>query len=455
MATCFCLCVSSVWGVTNPETEKGVDNRQATSVVEISKAFYPEMAQYPNERSFLNEATREFDEDGFEKVYEKWRQDREKQLDQPEGYADHLNEFFATTIQQFLSGAEGENRVYSPVNVYMALSMLAEITDGESQAQILSLLGAKDIKALQAQASSVWNANYCKDGAVTSVLANSLWLNQNIKFNQSTMDTLSKHYYTSSYQGKMGSDELNQALHSWLNEQTGGLLEKQVDTIEMDSETILAFASTIYFQAKWCDEFSKSSTTKDVFHGLNKDVTCEFMHQRDSKRYYWGEKFAATTHELKGSGKMWLILPDEGVSVEELLSDKETMDLFLSNEEWKNSKDLTVNLAMPKFDVTSDIDLASGLRNLGITNIFDCARADFSPMTTSKENIYMSEAKHTARVMVDEEGCLATAYTPMFITGAMMPPEEEVDFILNRPFMFVITGESGLPLFVGTVNKPI
>ncbi len=30
-----------------------------------------------------------------------------------------------------------------------------------------------------------------------------------------------------------------------------------------------------------------------------------------------------------------------------------------------------------------------------------------------------------------------------------MPPEEEVDFTLDRPFLFVITGEDGLPLFVG------
>ena len=67
------------------------------------------------------------------------------------------------------------------------------------------------------------------DGAVTSILANSLWLNESVNFNQSTMDSLAKNYYASSFRGEMGSEEFNQALRDWINEQTGGLLEAQAD----------------------------------------------------------------------------------------------------------------------------------------------------------------------------------------------------------------------------------
>ena len=34
-------------------------------------------------------------------------------------------------------------------------------------------------------------------------------------------------------------------------------------------------------------------------------------------------------------------------------------------------------------------------------------------------------------------------------------PEEEVDFVLDRPFLFAITGVDNLPLFVGLVNRPV
>ncbi len=67
---------------------------------------------------------------------------------------------------------------------------------------------------------------------------------------------------------------------------------------------------------------------------------------------------------------------------------------------------------------------------------------------------YVSKAEHAARVTVDEEGVVAAAYTVLAMSGAAAPPEDEIDFVLDRPFLFVITGAHGLPLFVGVVNQP-
>ena len=155
---------------------------------------------------------------------------------------------------------------------------------------------------------------------------------------------------------------------------------------------------------------------------------------------------------------MWLILPDEGVSVDDLLSDSAIMELISTGNQldggWENKKLLTVNLTMPKFDVVSDIDLKAGLEALGVTDVFDDASADFSPLTPDIDGIGLTSVKHAARVMVDEEGCIAAAYTVMLRYGAP-PPGDEVDFVLDRPFLFVITGADGLPLFAGVVNQPV
>ena len=136
-----------------------------------------------------------------------------------------------------------------------------------------------------------------------------------------------------------------------------------------------------------------------------------------------------------------------------LLADEPTMDFLLSGGESVESKYLIVNLALPKFDTASDLDLADSLKALGITDVFDPAVSDFSPMTDDTA-AYLSQAKHAARVTVDEEGVTAAAYTVMMTCGAAAPPEEEVDFVLNRPFVFAITGTDGLPLFVGIVHQP-
>ena len=410
-------------------------------VMALCEAEYPKMAQYPDENS-----------PNFSSSIDAWNADRKKRRSYI-GEGSLSEEYLRATAAELLSGAGTENLVYSPLNIYMALAMLAEITDGESRAQILSLLGETDVKTLRKNANALWNANYSNDGAVTSILASSLWLNEDVSFRQNTLNTLAESYYASSYQGEMGSDAMNKALQNWLNEQTGGLLKDQIEGIETTPETILALATTIYFKAKWAEEFSEGLTEKDIFHSANGDTTTDFMKQTlFFGNYYWGENYSATYKELEGSGKMWFILPDEGISIDELLASDAVLDL-MANAKYENKKLLRINLSVPKFDVNSKIDLAEKMQALGITDCFDMKKADFSPLLTENMPAYLSSAEHSARVAIDEDGIIAAAYTVMMAAGAAIPPENEVDFILDRPFLFVITGEDGSPLFMGVVNS--
>lgn len=421
-------------------------------------AVYPQMAPYPNEQEYIDKKTGEFDDEGFSKVFDAWWEQKRERRSLALGCRDELKPFFAASIRQFLTeetpGETEGNRIYSPVNVYMALTMLAEITDGNSRQQILSLLGADSMEALRTQAIKVWNANYSQDGAVTSLLANSLWLDENVHFKQETLDRLAKDYYASSYWGKMGSKQLDERLQNWLNQQTGNLLRDQASGVHMSDDTLMALASTVYFRAKWSEEFSEGNTKEDAFHGPLGDMTCEFMRQEQVNTYYWGEKFGAVAKGFQESGGMWLILPDEGVTPKEVLMGDEVMELILSEEEWKDQKRLKVNLVMPKFDAVSDISLTEGLNLLGVTDVFDGGKSDFTPLTGEMDGIFLSKANHAARVTVDEKGCIAAAYTVMAAAGAAMPPDETMDFVVDRPFIFIITGDSGLPLFAGIVNEP-
>lgn len=425
----------------------------------IAEAEYPAMPTYPHEEDYVDPETGEWDATAFARGYDPWWEaQRARWANQPENYAAGLEDFFASSVRQFLGDAEGENRVCSPVNLCVSLAMLAELTDGESRQQILDLLAQPSLEDLRTQASAMWKANYCDDGASTSVLANSLWLNQDVPFVSSTMKDLARYYYASSYQGEMGGEAFDQALRDWLNQQTGGLLEEQSAGLHMDPSTVLALASTVYFRARWQHEFLERNTAPQVFHSPSGDLTCDFLHRpEDDGTYFWGERFSAVSEPLDNSGTMWFLLPDEGVAAEELLEDPQVMEVLLMDskwEKWPNSQYLIVNLAVPKFDVSSDLDLSSGLRALGVTDVFDPAVSDFSPLTKAEE-IYLSQAEHAARVAIDEEGVTAASYTVMLAPGAGPPPEEEVDFVLDRPFLFAITGVDGLPLFVGLVNRPV
>ena len=420
----------------------------------ITLAQYPEMAQYPSERDFLS-ADGNFDDEGFIEAYDAWWEDRRARQEQPEGYDQGYGDFCAASLETFLGGGDGENRVYSPLSVYLALGMLAELTDGESRQQVLDLLGCDSIDTLRQRASSLWDANYCADGSAVSLLGSSVWLSDSVTYVPETLEQLAETYRASSYQGTMGSEDYNELLQNWLSDQTGGLLKDQAGSITLRPDTILALATTIQFRAKWIEEYQKENTAPGTFHSPGGDVTCDFLHKSDSNLYYWADQFTAISRNLRESGQMWYLLPDEGVDVEALLSDPQALDLLLSRGEgWENQKFLIVNESIPKFDVTSQMDLVEGLKALGVTDVFDGAVSDFSPMTENADGIFVSQARHDARVAIDEEGVTAAAYTVIATAGAGEPPKDEVDFTVDRPFLFAITSYTGQILFVGLVQNP-
>ena len=324
------------------------------------------------------------------------------------------------------------------------------ILTGESRSQILSLMNAPDIETLRTQAGQVWNANYCDDGAIKSVLANSVWLSDSLETNSGTIGTLAKSYYASVHSGEFGSDEMTQAIRGWLNEQTGGMLNDAVSDVAPDASTLMALYSTVWFKGRWDNEFNKQLNDTRTFHAPSGDVQAEFMNQSFDRSYYWGEDFGAVKQPFVSGCDMWLILPDEDKSVSDVLDSGNYLSLLTDGYDYENSRTMKVNLALPKFDVTSTIDLMEGLTELGITDVFS-ENADFSELCSSE--LYVNSARQSARVTIDEEGCTAAAFTEMLLCGSACPPAniQEIDFVLDRPFLFVITGLDGQPLFVGTV----
>lgn len=443
-------CLGIVGGIFAMSRGDGIS--VSASAETLAKAVYPEAAPYPDESQYFG-SDGIFDGYAFDRVYEPWREQKKARWEAAEQLGG-LSEFYRSTALTFLSGAGSENRVYSPISLYMALSMLAETTDGESREQILALLNAENIEALREQAKNLWAANYRNDGATTTILANSVWLNQGVDFVQKTVDRLAGDYYASSYRGDPASKEMNRLLRDWLNEQTGGLLEEAAEHTGLSPETVMALYSTVYFRAKWDQEFQAENNDEKIFHGASGDVTAEYMNAMNSNGvYYWGGDFGAYQLRFADGGGMWLILPDEDKTVDDVLASGEYLEMIKADwGKWENQKNLIVHYSVPKFDVSSEINLNEGLEALGVTDIFDAGTADFSPLAENPEDLCVSTARHAARVVIDEQGCTAAAFTEISVMAGGGAPPDEMDFVLDRPFLFVIENDTGGILFAGTVN---
>ena len=250
----------------------------------------------------------------------------------------------------------------------------------------------------------------------------------------------------------MGSDELNKALQTWLNDNTGHLLEEYAKNIKTKEDTLMALASALYLKASWADSFAKEATTEDIFHAKSGDITAQMMHRSETGYVYSGENWKAVSLYLTDCGNMWFILPDEGTDMNEVLDDPSVYRLINGDYDSVEGKNYMVHMTIPKLDVSSQMSLIEELQKLGVTDVFTDT-ADFSPLT-DKEAV-VSEITHAARLKSDEDGVEAAAFTVIMMTeGAYFEQPEEFDFTADRPFLFALTALDGSVLFTGAVNTP-
>lgn len=389
--------------------------------------------------------------------YDAWKAERSTREELASSAQQPIFDFAELCSREVLSGVDGMNRVWSPVNAYIALAITAELTGGETQQEVLDILGVADTSELRLQMSAVWESVYENNGKEISVLANSLWLDEDVEYAQDVMDTLAYYYYASVYQGDLGSKRTGRDIANWLSNQTGGFLKDRSGEVNLAPNSMLALASTVYFQSQWSDEFDRSNNTEDMFHAVTGDVECTFMNaDLYEMNYYWAEDYGAVQIFLENGSYMWFILPDEDKTVDDVLNGGEYMAMITMNGAFpdENRKWMKVNLSIPKFDISASTDLKDGLQNMGLTKIFEPFGNDFSPSVESEIPVYLDSINQDTRVAIDEEGVTAASYILLeFGAGAAMPPDEIIDFVLDRPFIFAICNEQ-IPLFVGTVNMP-
>ena len=350
--------------------------------------------------------------------------------------------------------ADDKNHVYSPLNVTMAMAMLAEITEGETRAEVLKLLGVDSIETLRKKVEVVLKTAYYDKEEGTSLIADSIWLRNDFDgYNMETMRTLANQYAASSFEGSMGSDEYNKMLQKWLDEQTKGLLTEQANGIELDPATIIALASTLYYKVNWADPFFEEATENKTFHSPSGDVTVPFMKQ-STHGYYRGEHFGAIRLFMTDGNWFWLFLPDEGYTLEDVAGSPDYLAIIRGEKE-DEVQAVQVNFELPKLDVLSDMDLVELFKQLGLEKVFDPNSADFTPLYEGEQPpTWVSEIHHAARVTADENGVEAAAFTVISVKAAGFLMGDTIEFICDRPFIFTIANDDGLVWFAGSVNQP-
>ena len=373
---------------------------------------------------------------------------RSAAIDDPEGFY----RFTGNTARALLS-EDMSNRVYSPLSLWLELDILTRLSAGESRAQLLETLCTASMESLAAQRDSLWKSQYWDDGDQSCAISASVWLDQAVSIRPEIKEALGAHCAASVFQGDMSSPGYNQALRDWLNLSTRGLLSDAVSSLRFEDEARMSAATAIYYRGRWVDAFSKADTKPGMFHGAERDVETDFMHEAREGTLYHGEHFSAFAKDLGIMGKALFVLPEPAGSPRELLKDDEVYRLISGMDAWEQREEALVRFAMPRLDCRGQISLRSALEQMGLEGLFDETKADFSEALSGDKPIHLSSMLQISRIVMDEEGVEAAAITVSDVFGALVQKLREVDFTLDRPFLFALLGSGDVPLFMGVVNQ--
>lgn len=244
-------------------------------------------------------------------------------------------------------------------------------------------------------------------------------------------------------------DFTRQEINAWVKNNTDGMIEEILDEIPEDA--VMYLVNALAFDARWQERYREDQVREREFtmaDGTAQKV--QMMYSEES--LYLEDEHAQGLMKYYADGKYAFaaLLPEEGMTLAEYaatLTGARLLEIL-----W-NPVSVQVSAAIPRFRSEYGADIRDMLREMGMADAFDMARADFSGIGSSSQgNLYISRVLHKTYMAVDENGTRAGAATAveMRAEGAM----EDVKVVhLDRPFLYMIIDcRERLPIFMGTVE---
>lgn len=381
----------------------------------------------------------------YEDYDSKWKLREENPLD--ETFLAGLESFSFKTSQELLKGRT-ENINYSPVSLYYAMAMAAAGAGGETKSEITTFLETRETELLTEQCRRLYLRLFCENEYSKVKLANSMWLQNSYPFEKAYLDMAAKDFYASLYQVDFADEKTGKTIGKWIADQTEGKLTPEIKTSDRE---VLSIINTVYYKSEWMNSFNPSNNMQGDFHRADGGViSCEYMKRTDGMAgFYKGDGFMRASMPLK-EGDMIFILPDEDVKIDDLLSSETAMKQMFSRYDGLDMAYGVVNWQVPKFEFKSQMGLNDMVQKLGVQSAFS-PDADFSGI--SKEGAFITKITQQTSIGIDENGVEAAAYTEMALAGAGIS-QDYAEMVLDRPFLYGITGEEGVLMFIGVCNDP-
>ncbi|QKF93509.1 serpin family protein [Fadolivirus algeromassiliense] len=338
---------------------------------------------------------------------------------------------YNNTLATKVFNSMSPNRIFSPMSIAYALSLLHLGSNGNTDTEIRQLFGGKYTLSNLQTIYSLFNNNVVK-------MANCLAINDKLSINPEYL-TMLKDIALISIEDFSNSAYVTQKLNAFVEMNTNGLIKNVFDSI--DPSTLAILINTIYFKANWLHKFNKALTQQADFTNSQCTVQVNMMNIKKKFPYYENQNMQMIELPYVGNEYcMGIILPKQVGYIPSM--NVSNLSQYINQLDCMDE----VNVFIPKFTHRKNIDLGSVLQNLGVKELF----TPYANLSKILNGIYVSKAIHEAVVIVDEEGTEAAAVTTFMLEKCCMEIPRNIVFRADHSFIYYIRHiPTNTMLFVG------
>ena len=394
-------------------------------------------------------------------------------------------------------GLADRNAVFSPLSIVLALALVRAGAVGETAAQIDAVLHASGWDALGAGLGSLDDVLSKRQAMIVGAdgepqispalrIANAAFAQKGWSIEQAYLDRIATAFGAGLHLEDFAGDPegARKAINAWISEGTAGRIPDLLAPGSIEPLTRIVLANAMYMKAQWEYWFDDQSPDAPFTRLDGSQVQVPTMHRLGPLDLAFPIPYA--------SGNGWKAAellynaPDNGPQLAMTLVRPDDLDAFIGaltpaqlgrivsaldaqRVAFAHPTDCPqattigpgcypydLDLYMPRFAISTRLDLPPLLSALGMPLAFDPSKADLTGIHSPSE-LSISTAAHQADIDVDEKGTEASAATAFGGLGGIGAPYplRHITFRLDRPFIFLVRDlETGAVLFMGQVTDP-
>ncbi|KAL4463797.1 hypothetical protein ABPG72_012415 [Tetrahymena utriculariae] len=359
------------------------------------------------------------------------------------------------SLNYFKLVSEKNNFFFSPASIYLALSLTAAGSSGQTLKQFQNALEFQNIQEMGQQISSLSSQLQQSSQSFTVSSANRIY--SGVKAVANDYKQFVEKYFKSGFEqvNFAETEPVRQNINKWVSQQTKEKIKELLAQGAIDGSTRMVLVNALYLKADWLYKFEGNKTADAYFYlEPNNDLKKVIIKMMSNEANYAYGKF---------DGFEYIQLPyqNQDFAMEIFLPSTNIQDLEskLTIEQMKNAMKLSqktnIKLFIPKFKMSGmSHKVLDVLKSLGINQALT-GQADFSKLCET-ESLYISDVIHQAVIEVNELGTEAAAATAVIMnrcTALVKKTTPEVR--CDRPFLFSITHiPTHTTLFLGRIINP-